>query len=147
VSTQLEQEAGKNGHADVDEPVVVIDSPVRSKRSWLEGPGDLLEMDVEVEAIGDTVKIRSLSAGDHAEIQNRSMTMKGDEMRFDSHQRQILTFQKGVIEPGDFTDQEINQIAFKYGPAFKLVVDAITLISESAEEDMKRVRARFLARR
>lgn len=142
---QIEQEASTNGHEQ--EPVVVIDSPVRAKRSWLDGPGDLLEMDIEVPGVSDSVKIRSLSAGQHARIQNESMTMKGDEMRFDTHRRQILTFLEGVIEPGDFTEPEVNVVAHKWGPAFKLVVDAISLISESAEEDMKRVRARFLARR
>lgn len=145
-TTQIEQEAGKDGHEE-KEPVVVIDSPVRSKRSWLDGPSDLFEMDVEVEAIGDAVKIRSLTAGQHATVQNESMRMKGDEMLFDSHRRQVLTFKYGVVEPGDFSEEEINQIAFKFGPSFKLVVDAINVISESSEEAMKRVRARFLARR
>lgn len=144
--TQIEQEAGTNGHGD-HEPVVVIDSPVRSKRSWLDGPSDLFEMDIEIPAIGDTVKIRSLSAGQHARIQNESMTMKGDTMRFDSHRRQVLTFLEGVIEPGDFSEEEINVIAHKFGPAFKLVVDAISEISESSEKAMERVRARFRARR
>ncbi len=143
---EIEEQAATNGHGDKP-PVVVIDSPVRSKRSWLEGPGDLFEMDVEVEAIGDAVKIRSLSAGQHAQIQHESMSMKGDKMEFDPHRRQILTFKYGVIEPGDFDEQEINQIAFMYGPAFKLVVDAITEISESSEKAMERVRARFRARR
>lgn len=143
---QIEQEAGKNGHEDRD-PVVVIDSPVRSKRSWLDGPGDLIEMDIDVPGLGDAVKIRALSAGQHAMIQNESMTMRGDTMKFDSHRRQILTFMYGVVEPGDFSEDEVNVIAHKWGSAFKLVVDAISEISQSSEEAMARVRARFLARR
>lgn len=145
-TAEITQEAGTNGHAE-KEPVVVIDSPVRSKRSWLDGPGDLFEMELEVPGLGDAVKIRSLSAGDHARIQNESMTMKGDTMRFDSHRRQVLTFMAGVIEPGDFHEQEVNQIAHEWGAAFRLVVDAITEISESSEKAMERVRARFRARR
>lgn len=142
---EITQEAA-NGHKN-HEPIVVIDSPARSKRSWLDSPGDLTEMELEVPGLGDAVKIRSLSAGQHATIQNESMTMKGDTMRFDSHRRQILTFMYGVVEPGDFLEEEINVIAHKWGPAFKFVVDAISMISESSEEDMQRVRARFLARR
>lgn len=144
---QIEQTA--NGHAgeEVPEPVVVIDSPIRSKRSWLDGPSDLIEMELEVPGLGDAVTIRALSAGQHATIQNESMTMKGDTMRFDSHRRQVLTFMYGVIEPGDFSEEEINVIAHKFGPAFKLVVDAISEISQSSEEAMARVRARFRARR
>ncbi len=146
MSTQLEEKAGANGTAD-HEPVVVIDSPVRAKRSWLDGPGDLVEMDIEVPGVGDFVKIRSLSAGQHAVIQAETMTMQGDKMKFDPHRRQVLTFLYGVIEPGDFNEEEINVISMKWGPAFKLVVDSISMISESSEEAMARVRARFLARR
>lgn len=138
---EITQEAEQNGHPEV------LDAPVRSKRSWLDGPGDLFEMDIEIPAINDTVKIRSLSAGQHARIQNESMTVKGDVMRFDNHRRQILTFLEGVVEPSDFSEDEINVIAHKYGPAFKLVVDAISEISESSEKAMERVRARFRARR
>lgn len=141
----IEEQASANGHGS--EPIVVIDSPVRSKRSWLDGPGDLLEMDLEVPGLGDAVKIRSLSAGQHATIQNESMTMKGDTMRFDSHRRQVLTFKYGVVEPGDFSEEEVNVIAHQWGSAFRLVVDAISEISQSSEEAMARVRARFLARR
>lgn len=144
-ATQIAENAGQNGVPD--EPVVVIDSPIRSKRSWLDGPGDLTEMELQVPGLSDGVKIRSLSAGQHAAIQNESMTMKGDTMKFDSHRRQILTFMYGVIEPGDFSEEEVNVIAHKWGPAFKFVTDAISMISESSEEDMQRVRARFLARR
>ena len=139
---QIEEQSG-NGH----EPVVVIDSPVRSKRSWLDGPGDLVEMDIEIPGMGDHVTIRSLSAGQHATIQAETMAMQGDKMKFDPHRRQVLTFLYGVVEPGDFSEEEINVIAHKWGPAFKLVVDSISMISESSEEAMARVRARFLARR
>lgn len=139
---QIEQANGNRG-----EPIVVIDSPVRSKRSWLDGPGDLVEMDIEVPGLNDHVKIRSLSAGQHATIQNESMLMKGDTMRFDSHRRQILTFMYGVTEPGDFNEDEVNVIAHQWGSAFRFVVDAISEISQSSEEAMVRVRARFLARR
>ncbi len=142
---QIEQEAGSNGHEQ--EPIVVIDSPVRSKRSWLDGPGDLVEMDLDVPGLGDGVKIRALSAGQWATIQNESMTMKGDTMRFDSHRRQVLTFMYGVIEPGDLSEEDVNVIAHKWGSAFKFVADAITEISGSSEEAMERVRARFRARR
>jgi hypothetical protein len=144
---ELTQEATPNGHAE-EEPPVVVANAVRSKRSWLDGPGDLTELAIEdVPQPGQSVLIRSLSAGQHARIQNESMTMKGDTMRFDSHRRQILTFLEGVVEPGDFSEEEVNVIAHKYGPAFKLVVDAISEISESSEKAMERVRARFRARR
>lgn len=124
----------------------VVDAPRRSKDSWLKSPGDLVELDIEIPSVGDSVKIRSLSAGQHAQIQNESMTMKGDTMRFDTHRRNILTFTMGVVEP-KFSENEANVIAHKFGPAFKLVVDAIGEISESSEEAMKRVRERFRARR
>lgn len=140
-----ELEATQNGTAEPPEPEV-LDAPRRDKSSWLTGPGDLTEMDIDVAAVGDSVTIRSLSAGQHATIQAQSMTMRGEEMKFDPHRRQILTFVEGVVAP-KFTENEANVIAYKYGPAFNLVVNAITLISESSEEDMKRIRQRFLSRR
>lgn len=145
----IEQHTGTNGNGNGngEEPVVVIDSPVKSKRSWLEGPGDLTEVEIEVPGLDDSVTIRSLSAGQHATVQNESMTMKGDTMRFDSHRRQVLTFMYGVVEPGDFNEQEINVIAHKWGAAFKFVVDAINEISSASEEDMAKARQRFRPRR
>lgn len=142
-TAQIAEHASDNG-AD---PVVVIDSPVRSKKSWLDGPGDLVELDLEVPGLGDAVKIRSLSAGQHAQVQQQSMSMRGDKMEFDPHRRQLLTFKYGVIEPGDFSEEEINVVAHKWGPAFKFVVDAIGEISESSEEAMQQVRNRFRPRR
>lgn len=125
----------------------VLEQPVRSKQSWLTGPGDLVEIDLEVPGLNDFVKIRSLSAGQHATVQNESMTMKGDVMRFDSHRRQVLTFMYGVVEPSDFNEQEINVIAHKWGAAFQFVVDAINEISRASEEDMQKARQRFRPRR
>lgn len=142
-TAQIPEHASDNG-AD---PVIVIDSPVRSKKSWLDGPGDLVELDLEVPGLDDFVKIRSLSAGQHAQVQQQSMSMRGDKMEFDPHRRQLLTFKYGVIEPGDFSEEEINVVAHKWGPAFKFVVDAIGEISESSEEAMQQVRNRFRPRR
>jgi hypothetical protein len=125
----------------------VIDAPALSKRSWLDGPGDLVEMTVDVPGLGDSVKIRSLSAGQASVIQNEAMTVKGDEMRFDSHRRQVLTFLYGVVEPAGFDENEINVIAHMWGPAFKFVVDAIGEISEASPEAISKFRARFRPRR
>jgi hypothetical protein len=141
---EITQQATTNGHSD-DEPVV-IDQPAKAKSSWLDGPGDLVEDDLEVPGLGDSVRIRSLNAGEFAMVQNESMTMKGDTMRFDTHRRQVLTFKHGVIEPR-FSEDEVNVIAFKWGAAFRFVVDAINEISQSSDDDLKRVRARFRPRR
>ncbi len=145
-TAEITEGAAPNGTGSHPQ-VTVIDSPVRSKASWLEGPGDLETLELDVPGLNDGVMIRSLTAGQHAEIQNRSMSMKGDEMRFDTHQRQVLTFMHGVIEPGDWDENEVNAIAFKWGAAFKFVVDAITEISDTDPEAMKKVRARFRPRR
>lgn len=141
--TQGEAPNGTGSHPQV----TVVDSPVRSKKSWLEGPGDLEELTLDVPGLGDAVKIRSLSALDHAEIQNQSMSMKGDEMRFDTHRRQVLTFMRGVVEPGGWDEMEVNTISSQWGAAFRFVVDAIGEISESDPEALKKVRARFRPRR
>ena len=145
---QLEQEATANGDGDglpVEAELLtdVEDAPpLSSKAAWLKGPGDLIEFDLEVPGVGGTVKVRSLTAGQSNLIGTECMTMKGDEMKFDTNRREAMTFAEGVVEP-KFTEQEANRIAHKWGPAFKLVVSVINEISGTQDDALEKARRKF----
>jgi hypothetical protein len=135
-------EQAQNGPAPLD----VIDQAKHDKQSWLSGPGDLDEVEVEVEAIGDSVVVRSLTAGQLARIQDECMSMKGDTVKVDSLRMGVLKFARAVIEP-QFTEDEANVIAHKYGASFSLVVGVVDDISKAGEEDVAKARRRFRPRR
>jgi hypothetical protein len=139
---EITQEA-PNGVADTELLTQVEDAaPMASKAAWLKGPGDLIEFDLEVPGVGGTVKVRSLTAGASNLIQTECMTMKGDEMKFDTTRREVMTFAAGVVEPS-FTEQEANVIAHKWGPAFKLVVSVINEISGTQDDALEKARRKF----
>ncbi len=136
---QIEQAA--NGH----EPELiteVVDGNLATKASWLQGPGDLIECDIDVPGVG-TVKVRSLTAGDSNLIATECMQMKGDEMKFDTNRREAMTFAAGVVHEPMFSEQEANVIAHKWGPAFKLVVTVINEISGTQDDALEKARRKF----
>lgn len=120
----------------------VIDQPKLSKESWLSGATDLEETEVYVEAIGDAVKVRALSAGQQARIQDQSLSMKGDTVKVDSQRMQVLKFSAGVIEP-KFDENEANVISQRFGKAFSLVVGVIDELSKASEQDIQAAQRRF----
>lgn len=137
-------EAAANGAADPDapRPIEVIDAPEKKKSSWLSGPGDLIEFDLPVDAVGDVVTVRALSAGQRHLITTETMHMAGDKMTFDATRRAVMTFAEGVVSPS-FTEAEANVIAHKWGPAFDLVVDVINEISKTQDDALEKARRKF----
>lgn len=127
--------------------VEVIEQPEQaSKDDWLTGAGDREEATIEVPGLGKSVRIKALSAGMAAQIQQASMTLKGDQMTLDLRRKQVLTFAEGIIEPR-FTEHEANQIAERWAGAFRFVVDAIDEISATSPEAIEKFRRRFRPRR
>jgi hypothetical protein len=124
----------------------VIDQPRREKSSWLEGPGDLQEMDLPIEAVGDTVTVRGLSAGQLCFIQDSCRTLVGERLEVDTVRMTVLKFAAGVVEP-KFSESEANQIAHKFGPAFDLVVGEIDKMTKADQKDIDAARRRFRPRR
>lgn len=131
------------------QPVVsgdVIDQPKFAKDSWLNGATDLDEAEVFVEAIGDSVKVRALTAGQQARIQDQCLSMKGDVAKVDSQRMAVLKFAAGVVEP-KFDEQEANVISQRFGRSFSLVVGVIDDISKATDEDIQKAKRRFRPRR
>lgn len=136
---QIEQQS--NGTVDD-----VIDAPRFDKDSWLRGATDLEEAEVFVSDEQGSVKVRSLSAGQLATIQDQCLVMKGDIMKLDTQRMAVLKFKAGVIEP-KFTESEANVISMNFGQAFSLVVSVIDEISRASEEDVAKAKARFRPKR
>lgn len=138
---EITQEAGANG-SDPGIITEVVDGNLATKASWLQGPGDLIECDIDVPGVG-TVKVRSLTAGQQNLLQTECMTMKGDEIKFDTNRREAMTFAAGVVQDPPFSEQEANVIAHTWGPAFKLVVTVINEISGTQDDALEKARRKF----
>lgn len=120
-----------------------------SKSSWLEGKGDLREADVDdVPVKGESVRVRGLPAAYSNQAQSEALEMKtigGEQIATVNVERvEILQFAHGVIDP-EFSVEETEQIARKYGPAFKKVVAKIDELSGVDKEAMEKAEARFPA--
>lgn len=119
-----------------------------TKASWLEGPGDLREADVEdVPVAGESVRVRALSARYSAEVQGQlKMVQEGSEQvaRFDIAAMEALQFANGCIDP-TFTLDEARQVQRVYGPAFRKVIAKIDELSGIDKDTLKETETRFPA--
>jgi hypothetical protein len=119
-----------------------------SKQSWLEGPGDLREADVEdVPVPGESVRVRALSAAYSAEVQGQlKLVTEGREQiaKIDVPTMERLQFAHGVIDP-QFTPDEVKQIQQRFGPAFRKVVAKIDELSGIDKDAIEETEARFPA--
>lgn len=122
-----------------------------TKESWLNGPGDLREAEVEVvldpDKPAETVLVRGLAAEFSNQATSDAMEMvqtpKGDQtMKVNTARLDCLKFHHGVIEP-KFSLDETEAIARKYGVAFNKVVEKIDSLSGVSPEDVAKVEARF----
>jgi hypothetical protein len=119
-----------------------------SKQSWLEGPGDLREADVDdVPVAGESVRVRALSAAYSAEVQGQlKLVNEGREQiaKIDVPTMELLQFVYGVIDP-QFTQDEAKQVQSKYGAAFRKVVAKIDELSGIDKEAIEKTEQRFPA--
>lgn len=119
-----------------------------TKKSWLEGRGDLREADVEdVPVKGESVRVRGLAAAFSNQAASEALEMvttpKGDQIaRVNTEKLEVLQFAHGCIEPSFSTD-EAQRIAEKFGPAFKKVVAKIDELSGVDKDAIQEAGARF----
>lgn len=118
-----------------------------TKSAWLEGPGDLREADVEdVPVAGQSVRVRGLPAAYSNQAQSEALEMKQVGLEqvatVNTARLEILQFAHGVIDPA-FTVDEAQQIAEKYGPAFRTVIAKIDELSGVDKEAISEASARF----
>lgn len=120
-----------------------------TKSSWLEGKGDLREADVEdVPVKGESVRVRGLPAAYSNQAQSEALEMKtigNTQVATVNVERvEVLQFAHGVIEP-EFSVEEAEEVAKKFGPAFKKVVAKIDELSGVDKESIEKAEARFPA--
>jgi hypothetical protein len=118
----------------------------RSKESWLQGPSDLKEADVEdVPVRGESVRVRGLSARYSAEVQSQlKLEQDGSAQvaKIDVASMERLQFVHGVIDPV-FTEAEARTIQEKFGPAFRKVVAKIDELSGIDKDAIEATEQRF----
>ena len=121
-----------------------------SKDSWLKGPGDLQEADVEdVPVKGESVRVRGLPAQYSNEATSKALEMKtvagGEQIAtVNTATLEVLQFHHGVIDPV-FSFDESKEIAEKFGPAFKKVVARIDELSGVDKQALEDAATRFPA--
>lgn len=118
-----------------------------TKKAWLEGPGDLKEADVEdVPVKGESVRVRGLPAAYSNQATSEALEMKtiGREQIATVNQArlEVLQFAHGCVEP-EFSVKEAEQVAAKFGPAFKKVVNRIDELSGIDKAAIEDANARF----
>jgi len=117
-----------------------------TKESWLQGPGDLKEADVEdVPVPGESVRVRGLSARYSAEVQGQlKLIQEGTSQvaKIDVPTMELLQFVHGVIDPV-FTQDEAQQIQERFGPSFRKVIAEIDRLSGIDKEAIEKTEQRF----
>jgi hypothetical protein len=117
-----------------------------TKESWLQGPGDLKEADVEdVPVPGESVRVRGLSARYSAEVQGQlKLIQEGTSQvaKIDVPTMELLQFVNGVIDPV-FTLEEARAVQERMGPSFKKVIAKIDELSGIDKEAIEKTEQRF----
>ena len=118
-----------------------------SKSAWLDGPGDLREADVDdVPVKGQSVRVRGLPAAYSNQAQSEALEMKtiGSTQiaTVNTARLEVLQFAHGVIEPS-FSVEEAEQVAERFGPAFRRVVSEIDKLSGVDKDAIEEANARF----
>lgn len=118
-----------------------------TKAAWLDGPGDLREDDVEdVPVKGESVRVRGLPAAYSNQAQSEALEMKtiGQTQiaTVNVARLEVLQFAHGCIEP-EFSVEEAQIVAERYGPAFKKVIAKVDELSGVDKDAIDQVSARF----
>lgn len=121
-----------------------------TKDAWLNGPSDLATAVVEdVPVKGQNVKVRGLPAQFSNEAQGKALKMitgaRGEQSAtVDVATMAVIQFAHGCVEP-EFTLQEAQQVAEKFGPAFNKIVAKIDELSGVDKEAIEAESEKFQA--
>jgi hypothetical protein len=119
-----------------------------TKDSWISGPADITEADVEdVPTAGESVRVRALPARFSAEVQSQMRVEQDghDQVaRIDVAEMEVLQFAHGVVDP-QFTVDEARYVQQRFGPAFRKVVAKIDELSGVDKEAIEQAEQRFPA--
>jgi hypothetical protein len=119
-----------------------------NKDAWLNGPSDLAEADVhDVPVKGQSVRVRGLPAAYSNQATSEALELitgpRGEQTaHVNTEKLEVLQFAHGVIDPV-FTVDEARQVAQKFGPAFRKVVEKIDELSGVDKEAIEKTNAAF----
>lgn len=119
-----------------------------TKATWLDGPGDLQEAEVEdVPVKGQNVRVRGLPAAYSNQASSEALELvtgrRGQQTTtINTARMEVLQFAHGVIDP-QFTESEAELISQKYGPAFRKVIQKIDELSGVDKAAIEDANARF----
>src|SRR5262245_2997166 len=126
------------------------ESPMKqsTKASWLGSTGDLVTETIEdVPVKGESVIVRGLPAAYSNQASSEALVMKQvgrDQIAtVDTAKMEVLQFLHGVVEPKFDSVEEVEQVAEKFGPAWRRVIDRIDALSGVRKEDYERAAAKF----
>jgi len=119
-----------------------------TRASWLEGPGDLREEDVEdVPVKGESIRVRGLPAAYSNDATSKALELvtgaRGQQTaHVNTEKLEVLQFTYGCVEP-TFNEDEARQIAQKFGPAFRKVIAKIDELSGVDKDAIDKANATF----
>ncbi len=117
-----------------------------SKNALL-GASDLVERDVELPSLGDTVRVRSLPAAYSNQAQSEALEMVTvrDEQtaRVNVAKLEALQVLHGLVDPKLDSLEEAQQLAQQLGPSWKRIVAVIDEISGVDKEAIEKANTMF----
>jgi hypothetical protein len=108
---------------------------------------DLVERDVELPALGGSVRVRSLPAAYSNQASSEALVMKTvgrDQIAtVDTAKLEVLQALHGLVDPKLESVEEAEKFARQCGPSFKKVIETLDDISGVDKEALKNAEARF----
>jgi hypothetical protein len=105
-------------------------------------PNDIIEEELEVPEWGVSVKIRSFTAAQNAQIKQRGYGFHGEQMSVAWAEMEILQFQQGVIEPR-FDEDQVRTLHLSSGRGFQRVIDRLDQLTGTDKEELRKARIEF----
>lgn len=105
-------------------------------------PSDLVEEIVEVPEWACSVKVKSFTAAQSAEVKQRGLAFKGEDTKVAWAEMEIAQFQMGVIEP-KFTDEQVRELHLHSGRGFARVIAKLDELSGTDKEELRKAQREF----
>lgn len=112
---------------------------------------DLVERDVELPSLNDTVRVRSLPAAYSNQAMHEAtqmVTVRGEQtVRIDVAKLEALQVLHGLVDPKLDSVEEAEALAQKLGPSWRRIVTTIDEISGVDKEAIEKANTMFQPRR
>ena len=118
-------------------------APIGTVKDILErAPSDLVEETFEVPEWKCSVRLRSFSASQSADIKQRGLAFKGEDTKVAWAEMEIAQFRQGVIDP-KFSEKEVRQLHATSGRGFARVIERLDELNGTDKEELRRAQREF----